>query len=137
VNISQALKLSDGSPLIKISRLRLADEVPILYEVVYLPLDRFQGLEHHEWAPDDSLYRLLREKYGVLVSGLDHTIKPTLLTREQAKCFGVKAGLPALISEIVSYSMEGNPVEYSLSVSNGDKGEFYFRFRHIEADGEP
>jgi len=112
----------------------VADEVPILHEVAYLPLSRFPGLEKHEWAPDDSLYQLLREKYGVFVSGLDHTIKPTLLTGEQAKYFGVKAGLPALISEIVSYSSEGNPVEYSLSVSNGDKGEFYFRFRHIETE---
>jgi GntR family transcriptional regulator len=135
-NISQTLKISEGDPLIKISRLRLADEIPILHEVVYLPINRFPGLEKHEWAPDDSLYQLLREKYEVSVTGLDHTIKPTLLTREQAKCFGVKPGQPALISEIVSYSAEGNPVEYSLSVSNGDKGEFYFRFRHVETERE-
>ena len=133
-NIAILLKVTEDNALIKISRLRLADEVPVLYEVVYLSVDRFPGFENHEWGPNDSLYQLLREKYGVEISGLDHTIKPTLLTNEQAKYFKVKAGLPALISEIVAYSMTGDPVEYSLSVSNGDKGEFYFRFRHIESE---
>lgn len=136
LNISRALKVEEGASLIKMSRVRLADEVPVLHEVVYLPLDRFPGLEKHKWTPSDSLYQLLKERYGISVNGLDHTIKPTLLTREQARYFGTKAGLPALISEIVAYSAEGNPVEYSISVSNGDKGEFYFRFRHVETDGE-
>jgi len=135
LNISQALKVPQDSPLNKISRLRLADNIPVLYEVVYLSLIRFPELDKHEWTPDDSLYQLLREKYGVLVSGLDHTIKPTRLTREQARHFGVRAGLPALISEIVAFAIDGSPVEYSFSVSNGDKGEFYFRFRHINREG--
>ncbi len=133
-NIAKALKIKEGEALIKVSRLRLADDVPVLHEVVYLSANRFPGFEDHEWGPNDSLYQLLRENYGVVVSGLDHTIKPTLLANEQAKYFKAKAGLPALISEIIAYSMAGDPVEYSISVSNGDKGEFYFRFRHVESD---
>ena len=132
--IAHVLKIAQGDPLIKISRLRLADGVPILHEVVYLPARKFPGFEKQEWGTNDSLYLMLREKFGITVSGLDHTIKPTILTSEQAKYFKTKAGLPALISEIVAYSTEGDPVEFSLSVSNGDKGEFYFRFRHIESD---
>lgn len=134
LNISRALKVAEGDPLLKISRLRLADEIPILHEVVYLSANRFPKLEKYEWGPNDSLYQLLREKYGIVVSGLDHTIKPTLLTGEQAKHFKVKIGLPSLISEIIAYTADGTPVEYSLSVSNGDKGEFYFRFRHVEPE---
>jgi GntR family transcriptional regulator len=133
-NIAHVLKIAQGDPLIRISRLRLADGVPILHEVVYLPAGKFPGFEKQEWGTNDSLYQMLREKYGIIVSGLDHTIKPTILTSEQAKYFKAKAGLPALISEIVAYSTEGDPVEFSLSVSNGDKGEFYFRFRHIDSE---
>jgi GntR family transcriptional regulator len=133
-SIARVLKINLGDPLIKISRLRLADGVPILQEVVYLPTQKFPGFDDFEWGANDSLYQILREKFGIIVSGLDHTIKPTILTSEQAKYFKTKAGLPALISEIVAYSTKGDPVEFSISVSNGDKGEFYFRFRHIESD---
>ncbi len=132
--LARLLKVEQGSPLLKIARLRLADEVPILHETAFLPLDRFPGLDQVEWGPEVSLYQLLREKYRVVVTGLDHTIKPALLTGEQAGYFQVHAGLPSLISEIVAFSGDGSPIEYSLSVSNGDKGEFYFRFRQIEAE---
>lgn len=132
--IGRALKVADGDSLVKVSRLRLADDVPILHEVAYLSALRFPGLQDHEWQPNDSLYQLLREQYGVVVSGLDHTIKPTLLTREQSNFLKARTGLPALISEIVAYAADGQPVEYSVSVSNGDKGEFYFRFRHVETE---
>ena len=132
--VAHALQILEGDSLLRISRLRLADEVPILYEVVHLQAARFPGLENLEWGRNDSLYQVLREIYGVVVSGLDHTIKPTLLTTAQAKHFKAHAGLPALISEIVAYSSKGDPVEFSISISNGDKGEFYFRFRHIESE---
>lgn len=133
-DIARLLKLEPGTPLVKIVRLRLADEIPILHETAFLPLDLIPGLDQFEWDPQDSLYRLLREKYRLVVTGLDHTIKPALLTSAQAGYFHVRAGLPSLISEIVAFTDDGRPVEYSLSVSNGDKGEFYFRFRQIEAE---
>lgn len=132
--IARLLKVEPGAFLLKLARLRLADEVPILHETAFLPLDRFPGLDQAAWQPGDSLYHILREKYGVVVTGLDHTIKPALLTGAQAAYFHVKAGLPSLISEIVAFTDAGEPVEYSLSISNGDKGEFYFRFRQIEAE---
>lgn len=132
--LARQLKVAAGAPLLKIARLRLADEVPILHETAFLPLDRFPGLDQIKWGLEDSLYLLLREKYKVVVTGLDHTIKPALLTGEQAGYFHVRAGLPSLISEIIAFTDDGSPVEYSLSISNGDKGEFYFRFRQIEAE---
>lgn len=132
-HIAPKLKLAIGDPLIEIQRLRLADETPILYEVVYLSQQRFPQLAEYEWQPDDSLYQILRERFGVIVSGLEHTIKPALLTEREAAFFHTEPGLPALISEILAFDEDGEAVEYSWSISNGDKGEFYFRFRQVES----
>lgn len=131
-HIAPKLKLSNSDTVIEIQRLRLADEMPILYEVVYLSHRRFPQLADHVWQPYDSLYQILRERYGVVVSGLEHTIKPALLTEREAAYFQSEPGLPALISEIVAFGEDNEPVEYSWSISNGDKGEFYFRFRQVE-----
>ncbi len=130
--IAHKLKVAPGEALIELSRLRLADEIPILYEVAYLPHQRFPGLEELEWGPYDSLYRILHQRFGVTITVLEHTIKPALLTSREAAYFSTEAGLPALISEIVAFMDNGVAVEYSWSMSNGDKGEFYFQFRQLE-----
>ncbi len=131
--IAQKIQISEGEALVEISRLRLADDVPILYEIAYLPGKRFPGLENYPWGENDSLYHILQEHYGVVVTGLDHTIKPALLSPREATYFMVEPAQPALVSEIIAYAQDGTPMEYSWSISNGDKGEFYFRFRQIEA----
>jgi DNA-binding GntR family transcriptional regulator len=61
---------------------------------------------------------------------MDQTLKPVLLTRTQAQLLDVEPGVPGIVSEIVAYGRNGEPVEYSWSVTSGDKCEFYFRFRH-------
>jgi DNA-binding GntR family transcriptional regulator len=51
-----------------------------------------------------------------------------LLTEEQANHLQTKPGTPSIRSEIIAYVHGGEPVEYSISVSNGDHSEFYFTF---------
>jgi len=132
--IARSLRLQEGETVVEITRLRLADEVPILLETSCLSHERFPSLESRSWSSTDSLYRILSEEYGVTITGLDHTLKPVLLTETEARYLHAKSGTPALLSEIVAFTRDGTPVEYSWSFSNGDKSEFYFHFQRIETD---
>jgi GntR family transcriptional regulator len=132
--ISRAIQIREGEPIFEITRVRLADEVPILLETSCVPHEKFPGLEDRSWSENDSLYKILSEDYGVSITGMDHTLKPVLLTETEALYLETKAGTPALLSEIVGFTREGAPVEYSWSFSNGDKSEFYFHFQRIEPD---
>ena len=123
------LHLAAGAPLVEITRVRLADGIPLLLETAYLSLQRFPGLDQDPAITNGSLYALLVERYNVVVAGMDQTLRPVLLTRVQAQFLGVKPGAPAIASEIVAYTQDGDPVEYSWSVASGDQCEFYFRFR--------
>ena len=42
--VLKKLKLQDNELVYKISRIRLADEIPMIYEVTYLPYEKFLGL---------------------------------------------------------------------------------------------
>jgi GntR family transcriptional regulator len=128
--VAWRLEIQEGDPVIELTRVRLADEEPLLLETSYLPHSRFPQLDREPLPADGSLYAYLQEEYGVSVTGMDQTLKPVLLTPEQAAHLEVQAGAPAIVSEIVAYSSTGEPVEYSWSVASGDKCEFYFRFRH-------
>jgi GntR family transcriptional regulator len=134
LKIARALRLQQGELLFEITRVRLADEIPILLETACLSQQRFPSLATRQWSENDSLYQILNEEYQVIVTGLDHTIKPVLLTETEARYLQAKAGTPALLSEIVAFTREGTPVEYAWSFSNGDQSEFYFHFQRIETD---
>jgi GntR family transcriptional regulator len=130
--IARALHIKEGDPIIEITRVRLADNVPILLETACLSAARFPALEKHDWSQDESLYKVLCEEYDITISAMDHTIKPVTLTETEARYLKAKAGIPALLSEVIAYTPGGEPVEYAWSVSNGDKSEFYFHFQRVE-----
>ncbi|MGZ9234242.1 MAG: GntR family transcriptional regulator [Anaerolineales bacterium] len=130
--IARALHLQAGDPIIEITRVRLADNVPILLETACLSTTQFPTLENHDWSRDESLYKVLNDEYGINISAMDHTIKPVTLTETEARYLKAQAGIPALLSQIAAFTPDGAPVEYSWSVSNGDKSEFYFHFQRTE-----
>jgi GntR family transcriptional regulator len=132
--IARAIHIQEAESIFEITRVRLADDIPILLETSCLSQESFPSLELRAWSENDSLYKILSEEYGVIVTGLDHTLKPVLLTETEARDLQTKAGTPALLSEIVAFTRDGVPVEYSWSLSNGDKSEFYFHFQRIETD---
>lgn len=132
--IARGLHLQEGEPLFEITRVRLADDIPILLETSCLSQERYPSLAVRSWSEGDSLYRILSEEYQVNVTGLDHTLKPVLLTETEARYLQAKPGTPALLSEIVAFTREGTPVEYTWSFSNGDQSEFYFHFQRFEVD---
>jgi GntR family transcriptional regulator len=130
--IAQRLHLQPGEPVFEVTRVRLADGIPILLETACLSAARFPLLTEQDWSQDLSLYKILNDIYGVVISAMDHTIKPVMLTENTARYLQAEAGIPALLSEIISYSPDGTPVEFSWSFSNGDKSEFYFHFQRYE-----
>jgi GntR family transcriptional regulator len=130
--IARALHIQEGDPIIEITRVRLADNVPILLETACLSTARFPTLESHDWSQDESLYKVLSDEYKINISAMDHTIKPVTLTETEARYLKAQAGAVALLSQIIAYTPDGIPVEYAWSVSNGDKSEFYFHFQRTE-----
>jgi len=133
--IARYLLLKEGDPVIELTRVRLADDIPILYETSYLSGQNFPDLLSIAGLVEGSLYGYLSKHFGVNITRMDQTLKPVLLTEEQAHHLGAQAGSPSIQSDIIAFSSQGETVEYSWSVSNGEKSEFYFSFsRDVPVD---
>lgn len=130
---AKSLSLPEGDPVVEIVRLRLADGIPLLVEEAFLSSKRFKGLEHATTLGGESLYHLLQRDYGVTIARMDQTLKPVILTMEQASLLGLRPGSPSIHSEVVAFHSGGEPVEYSCSVANGDHCAFYFSFTRGES----
>ena len=130
--LANKLKLEQGEQLVEIVRVRLADGKPILLETSYLSQKRFPGLENAIELTSSSLYEWLITHYQTSVTVMDQTLEPVLLSEDQAQHLETQPGTPAMLSKVLAYTNETEPIEYSWSVTRGDQCRFYFSFRRSE-----
>jgi GntR family transcriptional regulator len=132
LEVAGHLKLAEGDPVIEIRRLRLVDDEPIMVETTCLSQARFPGINNLSDFSNTSLYEYLSSHYQIIVAATDQTLTPVLLSEREARDLETRPRTPAIFSEIEAFNSEGDPIEYSRSVTPGDKSKFYFRFRRGE-----
>ena len=116
---AKALKLDKGQKVYVISRVRCADSVPMAVERVYLPFNRFAGIETYDLK--ESLYTILRDRYGCESSKAAQSIQAGLANSFDAKLLQIKTGAPILRISRTTYDVSNTPFEYTESVYRGDK----------------
>ncbi len=129
--VANMLQLPEKAPVVELVRVRFADDEPIMIETAYLPAERFPDLTE-ENLKDGSLYQFLSEHYSISISAVDQTLQPVLLKPRQATLLDVESGSPAILTKVIAYSRNDVPVEYSWSITGGEKCKFYFHFREEE-----
>jgi GntR family transcriptional regulator len=127
-DVCKKLQLSNNSQVIELIRIRYADNIPMMVETAYLPKDQFSDLTEAS-LDTGSLYKFLSLNYGVIIASVDQELHPVLLDNQQAKLLNLVVGSPAMHSEVIEYSQDQKPVDFSISIINGEICRFYFRFR--------
>jgi GntR family transcriptional regulator len=119
------LGLADGSLVLRLVRVRLADGSPISVEHAQLPADRFPGLL--ELPLGGSVYELLEEQYDVRPGGAVERIEVVPATAEQASILDVVPGSPLLSILRTTHDEDGKPIEYSHDLFRGDRTRIVVR----------
>ncbi len=131
--VARHLNLPTGSPIHRVERLRTAADEPIAHEVAHLP-GSLVGLAD-ELAARGSLYRALREAYGIEIVTVEDTVETVLADPVQASLLDVDTGLPLLLIHRTALDADGHVVEWTRSVFRGDR--FRFVARHRLDPGRP
>lgn len=121
--LPKLLGIRTGAKVLKLRRLRLADDEPLALETTHLPLARFRGLRK-QLSEGGSLYAALREKHGVEMERAEETIETSLAGPEEAELLGADVGMPVLLLSRHSFGTDGKPVEYVRSIYRGDRYKF-------------
>jgi len=116
--VAAALGLARGERLLRVVRLRLAGDRPLLLETSHFPDDVGAALRFADLS-EGSLYDLL-EGSGVRLSRVSEEVHPVVLQTEEAAPFGLPQGAPAFAVERLAYSGE-RPVEHRLVLAPGDR----------------
>ncbi|MBL3685768.1 GntR family transcriptional regulator [Leucobacter zeae] len=121
--VASGLGIAAGSAVTRVDRVRRRGGAPLAHETAHLPGSYARIAE--ELAARGSLYRTLREAYGITLASVDDEVATELAGPEEAALLGIEIGLPLLVVRRVARAADGAPVEYTRSAFRGDR----FRFR--------
>ncbi|MEN8243491.1 MAG: GntR family transcriptional regulator [Thermodesulfobacteriota bacterium] len=121
-NVGQSLALNDDSRVIAVRRLRSGDNIPLIYEETYLPVDLFDGILEMDLT--GSMYEVFTKKFGVALTRSEKIIRAVNLNKKIAGLLGLRTNSAALYMESVTYNDRNLPVEVLCCYFRGDKYSF-------------
>lgn len=120
--ISRKLMLNKKDLVYKISRIRIADEIPMMFEITYLPYDKFQGLKK-DMLMKKSIYSIFKEEFNLNMKLAEETFEAIVINKLESIYLGINEGAPGLKVERTTYENK-EIVEYTVSIARGDKFKY-------------
>ena len=118
--LGRILHVSPSERVVAAKRLRLADGETMAIEELHVPEALVPGLSARD-LEQHSFYELLRDRYGIVVTGGVQAIEPTVTTEVESSLLGVPLHSPAFQFERISRNGGGEVVEYVRSIYRGDR----------------
>lgn len=116
------LELADGSPVLHLERVLLADGEKLGLESTYLPAERF-GHFLRDFDPGTSLYAAIRaERISFAVA--EERIETVLASPREAALMETTTAMPMLLLNRRSLDTDGRPIERVRSLYRGDRMAF-------------
>jgi GntR family transcriptional regulator len=119
VRQARQLRLPVGDPIVRFTRLRLADGEPIGVETTCVAADLVPGLQESDLY--GSWYGLLANKYSIGILHGTSMLEPALLSEREASALGSVPGKPAFRIETQTFGATGRVIDYEIDVYRGDR----------------
>lgn len=131
--VAAVLRIPVGAEVVLLSRLRLADGMPMAIERSHLRADLFPGLDRYDFG-SESLYRVLTEEYGVRFEAGEQVIRAGIVRDADADTLSIPHGDPVL--ELVRTSVSrGSVVEWTTSTYPASRFELSAKIAPVTVQG--
>lgn len=115
--VREQLQLPVGEAVIRVERLRLADDTPMAHEIGFYPASCFPGLLSRELG---SLYDVFAADYGIRVTSGVQSIRAEAADQTHATVLGIARRAPLLVQERVTWAGT-RVIEFATSSYRGDR----------------
>lgn len=131
--VAAPLRLTIGTEVVVISRVRLADDKPVALETTCL---------NHHLCPEIlkqgdfsrlSLYQVLRERYGHQLVWAEQTIEARLPNKLEQRELDLSPTMPVLSLTRTTFTATDQPIEYARSAYHGNAYQFRAILSTIDA----
>lgn len=120
--LARKMNLNVGDNIYKFTRLRLADNQPMMVETSHVPCNRFPGLTRDE-LERYAMYDIFTKKYNIKFTCAEETFQPVLTREDEAKLLNYSAEMPSMMIERTTYENE-TIIEYTKGIARGDRFKY-------------
>jgi GntR family transcriptional regulator len=121
--VARKLEIEENELVFKISRIRIADDIPMIYEITYLPYERFKKLSK-DMIEENPLYEIFRSVFNVQITSAEEVIESVLINKLESVYLEMPQGQAGLKFERIAYEQK-DIIEYTITIARGDK----YRYR--------
>ncbi|MBE3560299.1 MAG: GntR family transcriptional regulator [Ktedonobacteraceae bacterium] len=133
--VARVLRLPTGALVVRVDRLRFAEQCVIAYDTTWLPL-RFGELLNGVDLSRETIYRVLEQRYGIAVVSGTFYITAAIATAQKAELLETTTGAPLLVIERVSYTTNNEPVYMQKRYYRPDRVQYRVSLRrHAAVEG--
>lgn len=120
--LASTLKLERGARLATADNLRLHDDVPVMLDRLWMPLDVFPDLDAGMFeARRGSIYGFYQEHFGISVVRVVEDLGGAAADEEAARALNVEVGDPVLRIERTAYTFKDQPVEFRVRLVDSSR----------------
>lgn len=132
-DVAGRLGVPTDTPVVAIERLRFVDDEPWVFTVSHVPLTIAPDLVEQD-LQDDSLYRLLRERYGHDIVRSHRVVEAHGSDARLARDLRIGATDPVLKLTGISYGADGEAVETFVAFHRADRSRFEVSLSRSDQD---
>ncbi len=127
--VREQLRLTDEEQVVRLERLRTADDVPVAYEVDYLPYPRAATVyQRAKEAADGSLYALMASE-GLQPYIVEQSFRGGVVTTREAELLRISPEVIGIRLTTTTFDETGSPIEYTEAFFPEDLYEFHLTLR--------
>lgn len=115
---AEALHLKKGSEVIRIHRIRVLDDEPVINELVVIPSALFPNFSLDFNSLPNTLYGYYYQMFGIVVAHAVETLNAVVPDAHDQKNLHIDASTPLLEVKRTAYDLEGKAVEFRRSRIN-------------------
>ncbi len=120
----ERLGLQKGTKVVRLERLRLADDIPMMLEIRYIRTDLCPKIEQEEL--DSSLWNVFEGRYGLKPNRHSQGMTIATVSGHAASLLTLNDNSLVFLIKGVTYVQEGEPIECEESLYRSDKYELTF-----------
>ncbi|WP_132995598.1 GntR family transcriptional regulator [Sporanaerobacter acetigenes] len=121
--LARKMDLNVGDKIYIFTRLRLADNQPMMVETSHVPCHRFPNLSRSE-LEKYAMYDVFTKKYDVKFTCAEENFQPVLTREDEAKLLNYSKKLPSMLIERITYE-NGTIIEYTKGIARGDRFKYH------------
>ena len=125
-SVARKLALAPGTPVVRIQRVRLADNAPLSFDETHLPREIGEKILEND-LETEPIFSLLEQKYNTPLVEAEYCLEAVTADATVARALGIGVGSPIFLIERTSYTTGHRPIDYEKLYYRGDQIRFVTR----------